>query len=423
MVYWPLLLLRQVAAPALAGKLCILSIVLGSVASLHVLAARRARDPQLAVLASMLLFSAPLYWGFLNFLSGLPLFLWFSLRSLDRQGSSIRSLAGDALLLLSLCWAHVLWVPFSFVVCLVGLVNSRNRRDTLLRVAAFLPAGIWLLLWYPTLIAARRDAGFDLGTYYLIPLSDRFSLEWLVQVLFGGIRGAAEYVVTIALLILFGIATRNVARRRTFAALDVLLLAVACTLLLFSLLAPDQHMNTVLFGRRFAPVGAMFGLLSLPELKGRVMRAGTLLLAAGFAIMTTLAWALYDIEDLSGLDESLDQISAPTSVLGLDQQRTSRFLYGYPFLQIFAYFQATHGGELNFSFAEHATSIVAYRGPRALAWTPGLEWHPERVTSEDVRRFDCTLLSGSDGDHRTFQRTYGITSSSAEGRFRLYCRP
>ena len=67
---------------------------------------------------------------------------------------------------------------------------------------------------------------------------------------------------------------------------------------------------------------------------------------------------------MSGLKEALSAVPSTPRVLGLDFVKESAFIKGRPFLQTVAYTQALKGGEINFSFAEHASGIVAYRERR-----------------------------------------------------------
>jgi hypothetical protein len=165
----------------------------------------------------------------------------------------------------------------------------------------------------------------------------------------------------------------------------------------------------------------MLLLLALPASQARWTKAAALLLAAGFAVVTTLAWSVHAELELSGLRESLASVTGPRSVLGLDYRADASILRGRPFLQDFAYFQAEHGGELSFSFAEHQSGIVALARPRTLRWTQGLEWYPQRLQPRDVDAFDCVLVNGTDDDHSRFSERFGLRSPVAQGYFRVYC--
>ena len=92
--------------------------------------------------------------------------------------------------------------------------------------------------------------------------------------------------------------------------------------------------------------------------------------------------------------KSLDRIPASSRVLGLDLIKESEIIKGRPFLQLFAYAQVFKGCELNFSFAEHYSGLVAYKAKREVSWTPGLEWFAAKVKRSDFGFFDYVLANG-----------------------------
>ena len=421
-VYWPMFLLSRIAPLRIAGKLTLLLIFASSVLGLHALSRARERDPLHVLAAVPLLFSVSFYWGFLNFLSGLPLFLLYLVRlsRADEQRARPLRLVVDALLLLAMYWAHVFWVATSGVATLL-LLAERDPRRLLRHAVTFVPVAALLAWWYPQLVEARRSAGFHLGTHYLIPLGERFTAEWFVQTLLGGIRGFVEPVFVVLLVFYSGWASWR-ARRQAASAFDRRLLALAGVLIVFALFAPDQHLNTILLNRRVLPLGVVLALLALPRIEARALRGVVATAVALFSILTSLAWALFDQLDLAGLRESLQHVPEGASVLGLDYRKSSIYVRDRPFLQLFAYAQVERGGELSFSFAEHASSIVTYDRPRTLRWTPGLEWLPERVTRSDVMAFGCVLVNAEPQQHDAFRAKFGLESDVREGYFRSYCR-
>ena len=422
LVYWPLFLLSRIVSLRIAGKLTLALIFALSAFGYDALARARGRDPLHALVAVPLLFSVSFYWGFLNFLSGLPLFLFYLVR-LSRAQQERRAILGvaiDAALLLLMYWAHVFWIAVS-AFALLALELRRDLRPLLRRSLAFMPVAALLLWWYPQLVEARRSAGFQLGMQYIIPLSERFSATWVVGTLLGGVQGLLEPI-TVLLLAAYASWSSLARWDRRSATFDRRLLALAGVLIAFALLAPDKHLSTILLNRRFLPIGAALLLLALPAIEARALRGVAAAAVALFSIFTSLAWALYDQVDLAGLRESLKRIPEGASVLGLDYRKTSIYIRDRPFLQTFAYAQVERGGELSFSFAEHASSIVSYDRPRALRWTPGLEWLPEQVTKEDGQAFDCMLVNAEPPQHEAFRARFGGMDEIGEGYFRAYCR-
>ena len=422
LVYYPMFLLGRVFSLRLAAKLTVLLILLGSVVGLHQLARTRGRDPVHALLAALALFSSPLYWGFLNFLCGLPLFLWLLARLLGHTEGRLsrRTLAFDAGLLVLLYGAHVFWVALAGLACLLTELPRPTWRRFAFRAVSFLPAAFLLCLWYPKLLAARREAGFDLGTHYLTPLGARLSLSWLSSALFGGLQGMVEPICTV-LVAAYALMAVVWARRQGRLNLDRKLVSLGLVLWLFAFFGPNQYFNTILLNRRFMALSVMLLLLALPSLPGPRTRGASAAVGVAFSLFTAFTWALFDQVDLSGLRESLARIPAGASVLGLDLRKSSVYVRDRPFLQVFAYAQAEHGGDLAFSFAEHSSSIVAYRERRKVAWTRALEWLPERVTKRDVQLFDCILVNGTPAQQAGFAQAWGRESAIRHGFFRVYC--
>lgn len=423
LVYWPMFLFARAFPLVLAGKLTVWLLLASSVLAIHALAARRARDPAHAMLASLTLFSAPLYWGFLNFLSGLPLFLWYlhTLFGGEPRRTSWRRLLAEAALIAGLFWAHVFWVVVAALSAGLHALLARDLRGAALRVTAFLPITLALTLWLPELVAARQRAGFGLGVSYLEPVPGRFLPQYLVVLLFGGIRGALEPLFA-SLLLVYVVWQVGAALRLHRLRLDPPLALLALLLALFAFAAPDQYFNTILFNRRFMPIAALLLLLSLPWSPGVTARTFSALVTCAFVVWTSLAWSLFDQVELAGLRESLARMPERGRVLGVDLRKRSPYLRARPFLQTFAYAQVEHGGELSFSFAEHASSVVLYRRPRKIPWTRGMEWYPERLQTSDLVYFDCLLVNASADEHMRMPPPAPFSPLVQEGFFRAYCR-
>ena len=100
--------------------------------------------------------------------------------------------------------------------------------------------------------------------------------------------------------------------------------------------------------------------------------------------------------------------------------KKSEIIKGRPFLQLFAYAQVFKGCELNFSFAEHYSGLVAYKTKREIPWTPGLEWFAAKVKSADFAYFDYILANGLAADHKTLSSFRELLPVTYSGRWRLY---
>jgi hypothetical protein len=186
--------------------------------------------------------------------------------------------------------------------------------------------------------------------------------------------------------------------------------------------APDKFVNTIFFASRWFPVAFLFLILALPAPSFRRASAKAVAVAAAAVLFlaTASAWHRYSSADLSGLRESLDALPASPRVLGLDLVKESDHVPGRPFLQLFAYAQVFRGGELNFSFAEHYSGLVAYRSKREIPWTPALEWFGEKVKRSDFAFFDLVLANGEDKDHAALRSFAELEPVTGTGKWRLY---
>lgn len=410
--------------PITAGRLVVLLLVLAWVGAVALLARRRGRAPEAAALASVLAFNATLTWGFLNFEAGWPVFVLWVLLTLDppREPGARRWSALTAVALL-LYAGHALWFLVGATWLLVSLAWTRApARSVAVHLLALAPPAALAARWYHDLSAFRAAAAFNLEPRWFTPPWRRLHPDWLVDATFGSLVGSLEPVVlgAIALWIVASVVSHRGELRR---AVDGRLALLAGILLALALLSPDMYLNTVRFAQRWAPVGLATLLLALPapRVSPRLLRVGVGGLVALFSLATTGAYTAFEREELSGLRASLQAVPAESRVLGLDLVKHSEFIIGRPFLQMAAYAQALRGGELAFSFAEHGSSIVSYRRPRAIVWTGGLDFHPERLRPDDLEHFDVILVNALAPVHQVFEGYPGVAPlTTHRGRWRLY---
>jgi hypothetical protein len=413
-VLWTVLPARLVAPAAL------MLVVLLWIAAIHRLGAWRGRSPAGAAVASLLVFNQSFYWGLLNFLVGFPVFvLWFSLATGEPRRPSWKlwgALAGTSFLLYG---SHALWFSAGAIWLVVaGIIRRFPALTIFARLTALLPCGLTALLWYPSLAASRATAGFDVAPHWS-PLFDR--LASFMDAAFGGIRGPAETVAFVFIILWAGLSVWQ-SRTRLREGVDRDLLAAAVFFLAIVVVAPDKYMNTIFFGSRWLPPALIFLLLALPPPSFRRPAPKTVGLgvAAAFFLVTAFAWRRYAAEDLTGFQASLDRLPLSSRVLGLDLVKESEFIKGRPFLQLVAYAQVFKGCEPNFSFAEHYSGLVAYRTRRDVRWTPGLEWSGEKVKRTDFGFFDFVLVNGEDKDHKTLSTFAELAPVTGTGKWRLY---
>ncbi|MGA2361382.1 MAG: hypothetical protein ABSG73_02885 [Candidatus Aminicenantales bacterium] len=414
LVFWTVLPLGLITRAAL------IVIVLLWLAAIHGLGAVRSRAPATVAIVSLLIFNQSFYWGFLNFLIGFPVFiLWFVLTTRDPEKTSWKLIGALAVTSFFLYESHALWFAAGAAwLILIALVKKASVKTALWRFAALVPCGLIAFSWYPDLSAFRAMAGFDTAPHWS-PLFDR--LASFLDAAFGGIRGPVETIVFVFLLLWAGLSIwQN--RTRLKDGTDRDLLAAALFFLAIVIVSPDKYMNTIFFSSRWFPAAMVFLLLALPAPSFRRASPKVIALAVAllFSLITAFAWRSFETRDLSGFRGSLARIQDSSRVLGLDLGKESEHIKGRPFLQLFAYAQVFKGGELNFSFAEHYSGLVAYKAKRDVRWTAGLEWHGEKVKRTDFAFFDFVLVNGEEKDHQILGRFPELSPLTHLGKWRLY---
>jgi hypothetical protein len=420
LVYLLLLAFWTVLPVGLIARASLVLIIVLWVTAIHALGAARGRSAAAAIVASLLIFNQSCSWGFLSFMIGFPVFvLWFALTTKygrDFSWGQWWALAGMSALLYG---SHALWFAAGAAwLIVIGIARRTAAAKIGLRLTALLPGGLAALLWYPGMSASRTATGVDVAPHWA-SLFDR--LASIVPSALGWIPGPAGIVAFFFVVFWAGLSIwQN--RRRLRDAVDRELLMAATFFLAIVVIAPDSYMNTICFSSRWVPASMIFLLLALPAPSFRRLPSKAVALSVAMALSsaTAIAWVKYEAHDLSGLPESLEAIAPSSRVLGLDLVKESDFIDDRPFLQLFAYAQVFKGGELNFSFAEHYSGLVAYRGRRKVPWTPRLEWNGDKVRRPDFGFFDFVLVNGEDRDHERLASFAGLLPVTRSGRWRLY---
>lgn len=415
LAYAPLGAAMAVAGPLHGARLGAALIALLWVAAVHLLAWRLGRSAAAATAASVLVFHHALYWGFLPFLIGFPVFAgWVLLvRRPPRGGFGEAAVFAAGAVLLYL--AHALWFAAGLGWLALASVAELRRGAGPARLAGRLVA--------PGLVAAGAAAWFaslSSTTFATPPLWMPESWRRLlpgswVEAAFGGLKGWLEPVAFATLVAWLVTAVAVTLRRRGTADEDGeapgpdphlgwerSLLVLGLLFVAGALLLPDKFTNTIEFNDRWMPPGLALLLLAAPSLplRSAVRRGLAITLLASFVMVSAVTWQTVESEELAGLAAALAALPEEPRLLGLDFPRDSAYLDRVPFLQSFAWSQVTRGGELNFSFADFPTSLVVYEPPRPLTWTPGLEWFPRRVRSGDFGWFSHALVRAPQGLHR-----------------------
>ncbi len=418
--YLPLLLAWTVVPPLAVGRVALAAIGLLWVAAIHFWAYREERSVGAATLATLLFMNHLTYWGLLNFLSGLPVFLlwlgWLAHPPVARKSHRGGVLTGIAGLLYS---AHVLWLLAGWLW--LGLSAWRERlplSTTARRLAWTTPWAVAVLCWYPQL--SRQ--GFDSEVFWGQSLLTRLHPSYLWNSAWGGLKGPVEPLLagSVVLWLLLG----GWQHRQAFwAAADRRLLTASALLLTAALTLPGVAQHTIFFASRWIPVAGVLLILGWPAPRWRPALNWTLpaLLVAALSLATTTTWREFERAELTGLTAVLRQLPAQPKVLGLDFVRTSSRIQGYPFYHLYAYAQVAHGGELNRSFANEASSLVVYRDlPRQQPWTADLDWKPQQLRKSDIGHFEWVIVHADEALQAHFLADPQLQAMTDTGRWRLY---
>ncbi len=390
-----------VFSPIAAGKVLMLELVCMWVLAVFILAKRQHRTVESAVLASILVFNASFYWGFINFIIGFPVFIGWYLYVVDQseEQKSTHHIIMVILFSVLLFLAHAIWLVVGIVY--LGIEDLRRHRtfQHIIRDSiALVPILMYSFLWYIGFSTMRSSLQFDIAPHWYTLPYDRLNPKWLIDAILGGLHGPLELLVLIGIGAWCYIALfTNRGNIRTGIHFNFLWTGLFFTAIGF--FAPDKYMNTISFASRWMPIALTFFLLALPEPKIPSIYRTTfpLLFATIFFCTTGFLWFEFENLENAGLTEALDAIPDQASVLGLDYMKGSVIICGRPYMQTFAYAQVLHNSKINFSFAEHQNGIIITNTKNP--WTQGLEWMAEDVRAEDCQAFDYALINALDVFH------------------------
>ena len=406
--------------PLTAGRMALLALGLLWVAATHLLAAERRRPPEAAALASLLFFSPILYWGFVSFAMGWPVFLLWLVVTTRAPAERFTwrpalALFGGAVLLYM---SHALWFAAGMTwLALHSIVFRVPWRIAAWRVASVSPILVAAALWYPHLAAS----GFVSDTVWTSTPIERLSFAWLASTAAGGLRGPAKYAMLATLLGWIGLSAWQ--HRRTFWYLvdrELLLAGALCSA--GALLLPYEYMNTIEFAERWTPPALALLVLAVPRpaVKPLILRAAACAVVVVFSLSTALAWNRFERTELSGLQESLAALPDSPRVVELDLLKGSAVVDKWPFLHVYAYAQVLHGGTLYFSFAAFAPMPVILKDRRNPPWAAGRAWGAEVKDLADLRFFDFAIVGGDADLQERYAALASLTPVTQDGVWRLY---
>lgn len=428
--YGLLILLGTALPPLAAGKALYAGLAAAQVWLLRRWARRLGTSAPAFLMAALLTLNTFLYWGYGPFLLGGCLFLaWLEGLATSRP----RGWSAWVLLALGLYGSHLFWLAFASV--LAGLTAWRDRRGPAGAAArrallAALPALLAATLW--TLQGFHPGAN-NTAPYAAWPWARLDPRRWMLTFL-GGVRGPWEP--PLAWLVLGwtagGLARTATARTATARAATPrpaagpgagLLLRAAALAAALYLALPDTLPETAGVCDRWVPWAFQAALLALPDPFSapawrRAALAASALAGGLFLAGSARAWRAFERQDLRGFPEVLARVPWRSRLLYLDFQRRSAFIRNQPFMQLGALAQVERQALPNATFADLASTFVAFREARG--FNRAVAWNPAGVTAADLARHDAALLHAAPEVRRELAEDLGLDLSAEAGDWGLY---
>jgi hypothetical protein len=420
LVYLVIAGLEVLISPQWSGRVLAMLIVCAWVFAAFYITSVRRRPPESAILAAVFVYNMSFYWGFVNFQIGWPIFVVYLL-NLSRA-ICWRSWFNSFLLLVMLYASHSFWFALgSLVLGVHALCEWPDIRKVAWRISAALPLCIVAIVWFLAIAHERSANGVDVAVAWGASPVSRLTPGYLIGALLGGIRGFTEPLVLAAMFgwIALGLISnaRNIGRL-----IDKPLFLSASMFAALLLCSPYGYLGSILLPHRFGPLAVILLVLAVPapSFKPVYLKMYSIAVLIFFTLHTANAWRYYDKVELSGFSEAIEQVPRGKRVLGLDYIKTSETLRGRPFVQMFAYAQAFEGGELNFSFAQHGSSLVSGRNNVERKRSSELLWQAESVVQKDLQQVDYVLVNANESVHSQLQSLEYMVGVTEEGRWRLY---
>ncbi len=425
LVYWILSGLWLIFTPLAVGNIFMIFLVTSWILSIFLIAWKTEHSFASATLASTLTFNASMYWGFINFLIGFPIFvLWYIfIISTSNREQKKKQIIGIFILSFILFYAHALWLVIAIIALMIFDIRRKvSWKLILYHTIGILPVILMAIVWFPEIAATRTSLRFDTAPHWVISPLERLQPKWIVNSIYGGIRNPIEWILVIGIIvwIILSIYTNRKELKKN---INWDLLYLAFMLLCIVYFAPEKYVNTIYFASRWYPIAMIFILISLPSPKIPLVHqvSFSLLFFIMFSVVTTIVWKMFETYENSGLNEALEAVPQKSNVLGLDLTKQSTLLHGRPFMQTFAYANVLKGAKINFSFALHQSGIVKTTDTiPTQKWTLGLEWFGEWVSFEDFNYFDYTLINAPETLHNMLMLHSAFTPITINGNWRLY---
>ncbi len=411
----------------LALKVTVILAVLALPFSLRRLFRRTGADEWWSLIGFPLAFGVVFYWGFLNFLASVPIFVLFLVEARDYAEAPSRAGAVRMALFaagLYLCHALVLL----FGAASAGLMIAEaapGLRAAARRVIPVAVPALLALAWGELASAhnalAQHEIQWELGLQRLgrLPslLFDFRSAPFDPRLP----RDYAPFLLTGALVVALGVAGARLDRR--VRAWGPAALAGALYLAL-----PHMLRSVAYIYHRFAAmiVVCLLAALAATATGWRRHLSHGILLGCALGWLGALAVRFHDYDaDARDFDAVRAVMQPLRSVAPLTFDLASPSFPELPvFLHFVAWYQAESGGSIGYSFAKGFMQPARYLPGAEPVMTPGLEWEPRRFNWRVDGHFDYFLVhAGQDlGRYIFAQATSPVALEAHRGRWWLYRR-
>lgn len=422
---WILAFLLIMTPPLIAAKIIAFALLALSVLGIALLARKIGANSAVVPLSATLLFNQSFYWGFLPFMAGFATFLFLVTFWINLTLPSKRNLISLALLFLLTYLGHILWFAFSILtVLMIAFVSQERKKKLWLIALSLLPAIALIFFWRLSIQNTWLHAWLNIPPTWFTPISERLHPIFIANVIYG-IKTEAQWPL-LAIIVIFILGGIGKTIRKRSQLVSTPLIMAATILLTAYLLLPDAYSNTILFSARWLPYALIFFLLGLTApISVKKWESGILFFAvltlAGYTTLTASTWKKVEENELSGLLQSMEKLPVNQNVIGFSFIKTSTLLTTIrPFIQTAAYAQVLKDCKTDFSFAEHASSLVTYKNKHTSNYKTGMDWARERQNNRNDGFFSHALINADDATHASLPMLFGLKPLTPEGRWRLY---
>jgi hypothetical protein len=413
-------MLVYVLAP-LIGVIAALKSVISAALILLVLAtgqliAELDGDERLALLVIPSLYGGVFLWGFLNFLVGAPIGLYFLVCFLRwlKTPTVRRGILVAAVLVISF-FAHVLICAFFGLIAVLWIwPYTRTMRGALRACLPLLPVIPLVLLW------VWQNSSSAQVAHSPIVFATLRSHLWYVRMFLLGWNSRFSYL---PIMVLCALPLVGYGLRRDLRYWIPLICALFVTLF-----APYSLMGTAYISFRFAMfLFPMYALVFEPKAREpwRIKACVTVLVLAVLVWAGAETWRMVSFrKESQGFAHVLGQMQPGQLCVSIPIDRESKFLPTEAYLHFPAWYGALKGGVVSPSFSNFYNMLVVYNLDRPNNLVLPQEWMliPEKVfTPQVAQRFRYELVESVSDKSSLFNGMEPRPTLRAhEGRWWLY---